>query len=165
MIQNGAEIKYEWKEESILDTKLPNNGRASVDIPSNLVTCRYPTRLDLQLKICPVVFKVSFSSADPEVRFKLPQGLGQWSGIGFMKANVTDGDLRQNCEKWSQFDGESSRLTNLIPCPPTLRLARFDPQFQEVQLTSVAASGSNCYPQNSMQLFHPDSHVCYNEAL
>ena len=157
--------KYVW-EQMFQVTDMPNIGQAVVEIPSVDIHCEYPTNGNLKLRVCPVAIKVSLSFADPNPA-NLPTELGQWSGVGFMKTkNLSDIQLREGCENWitSNRDQASSRLTNLVPCPPTLRLARFDPVYREVQLTSnFVRNGS--YPQNAMSFYHPDAHVCFNEAV
>ena len=156
-------LEYKWVENKTLETNLPNNGSAEVTIPSISVTCQYPTSNALQLRVCPIAIKVLLATTSPSIEYKLPNGIGQWSGVGFLKGTESDINLRYACGNWSKADRESSRLNNLIPCPPTLTLARFDLVYQELQQTSTV-EGSR-YPHISMELFHPDSHACFNEAV
>ena len=156
-------IEYVW-EQITLVTNMTNIGEAIVKIPSVDVQCKYPTNVELQLQVCPVAIKVSLAYS---MTSNLPTALGQWSGVGFLKTkNLPDMKLREGCESWTSLnrDQASTRLTNLSPCPPTLRLAMFDPVYQEIQLTSNSIRNSD-YPQNAMNFFHPDAHVCFNEAV
>ena len=156
-------IKYIW-ERIPLVTNIPNIGQAVVNIPSVDIHCKYPTNVNLQLNVCPAAIKVSLADPNPTT---LPTDLGQWSGVGFLKTkDLSDIKLREGCENWITFnrDQAPSRFTNLVPCPPTLQLARFDPVYREVQLTSTSVQNSH-YPQNAMSFFHPGTHVCFNEAM
>lgn len=160
----GPGIQYKWRVERVLLTEVPNNGQANVTLPSNGVSCKYPTLLSLDFEVCPVALKVSLASVRQAVKYTLPKDLGQWSGIGFLKdKGIKDDDLRKACEEWGEHDTGSSRLATLIPCPPTIQQSRLDPRFEEILLTPAA--GSSDYPQNSMSLFHPNSIECYNEAV
>ena len=169
-LKSLSPIEYTWKK-SFEVTNVSNNGQAVVKIPPVDISCKYPTNVNLQLGVCPAAIKVSLSLADPNP-LKLPTDLslrlGQWSGVGFLKAKYLSDNmkLREGCEKWITLNRDQgpSRLTNLVPCPPTLRLARFDPVYQEVQLMSNFVRNSH-YPQNAISFLHPDAHVCFNEAM
>ena len=156
-------ISYDWNPKKTLNSKVPNLGQTTVVIPSDGLSCKYPTYTSFELGVCPIVIKVSLASTDFTLTRELSGEIGQWSGVGFFKSKeIADDNLRDACETWSEFDQESSRLRNLIPCPPTLRLIRFDPAFQEIQLTSTA--GKTQYNEEAMNVFHPRSHVCFNEV-
>ena len=162
-LETFSPVKYTWKQ-IFLVTDMPNIGEAVVKIPSVDIHCKYPTNVDLQLRVCPVAVKVSLANA---TTLKLPTDLGQWSGVGFLKAkDLSDMKLREGCENWntSNLDQASTRLRDLSPCPPTVRLANFDPVYQEIQLTSNSIRNSH-YPQNAMSFFHPGAHLCFNEAV
>ena len=150
---------YKWIAQRLVSNS-PNDGQANVVIPSIKFSCKYLTNPNLDLDICPVAFKVSVSTKS----FTYPPDLGQWSGVGFLRARTaSDMNLREACDMWSGTDPISSRLSSLIPCPPTVRLARFDPMYQEIQRISVV--GNSRYHQEIMNLFHSNSHVCFNEAV
>ena len=159
-LESFSPTKYIWEQMPLI-TNIPNVGEAVVKIPSVDIHCKYPTNVNLQLRVCPVAIKVSLAHPNPS---KLPTDLGQWSGVGFLKTkNLSDKKLREECEKWTKLNLDQ-RLTDLSPCPPTLRLANFDPMYQEIQLTSNSIQISD-YPQKAMSFFHPDAHLCFNEAV
>ena len=162
---------YRWMEVITLNESLSNSGEASVMIPPTDIACRYPIAYDnIHLSVCPVVFKVTINSlpdnVDDRVSKYIPEAnTGQWSGVAFLRAaNTSDMELRDTCERWSNADTQASRLSQLRACPPTVRLARFDQAYQQVQLVRPFARGSR-YEEDTMRLFHPDSHVCYIEAV
>ena len=74
---------------------MPNIDEVVAKMPSVDIHCRYPTNVNLQLRVCPVAIKVS----NLAITLKLPTDLGQWSGVGFLKAkNLPD---KEGCEKWT----------------------------------------------------------------
>lgn len=150
---------YKWIAQRLVSNS-PNDGQANVVIPSIKFSCKYLTNPNLDLDICPVAFKVSVSSQNS---FSFPPYLGQWSGVGFLRAkDSSDMNLREDCDKWSGADQLSPRLNSLIPCPPTVQLARFDPIYQEIQRVSVARNSH--YHQDVMNVFHSNAHLCFNEV-
>ena len=162
---------YQWIQDGVLGEGLPNTGEASVVIPPNNITCRYPIAYDhIDFSMCPIAFKITVNelpdSTEAQVtNFIRDTSVGQWSGVAFLMADDTsDTRLRETCEQWSNADGQSSMLSQLPACPPTVRLARFDADYQQVQLVSSFVS-SNRYHEDSMRLFHPNSHTCFNEAV
>ena len=163
--------QYRWIEVATLNESLSNSGEASVVIPSIDITCRYPIAYDnIDLSVCPVIFEVTVNSlpdgAENTISEYIPgANIGQWSGVAFLRAaNTSDMELRNTCERWSNADTQASRLSQLRACPPTIRLARFDLAYQQAQQVSLFARGSR-YEEDAMRLFHPDSHVCYIEAV
>ena len=171
-IKSSSLSQYQWIQEDTLSEQLPNNGEAKVVIPSINITCRYPIAYDqVNFGVCPIALKITVNSlpdsTDTKVAEFIPQtNVGQWSGVAFLRADDnSDMKLRETCEKWSNADVQSeSRLSQLRACPPTLRLARFDPVYQQIQLVSFFSRNSR-YHEDSMSLFHPDSHTCFNEAM
>ena len=160
--------QYQWIQEDVLGEGLPNSGEATVLIPPINVSCHYPIAYDdIDFSVCPVALKVTVNSLPDSTEEKVSEfitkaSVGQWSGVAFLKADDTsDMKLRETCERWSNADSHSTRLSQLRACPPTVRLARFDPAYQQVQLASSFARLSNRYHEDLMSLFHPGSHTCF----
>ncbi len=170
--QKYTQIKREWKvnweSASVLALSVPVEDReAQVFIPPLALNCRLPlhdNKRSVEVGLCPVIVKVSIS--DNEGELSLPNSVGVWSGVMFMKSSFPFDNLRDVCTRWSDYEMDSGvtgqrLLQRVIPCPPTQALARNDRSFEEERMTSLFRATS--YSQKSMVFFHSGITSCYRQ--
>ncbi|XP_064398468.1 sushi domain-containing protein 2-like isoform X2 [Halichondria panicea] len=166
--QNEGEWKVNWESATVLALSVPVEDReVQVFIPPLALNCRLPlhdnTR-SVDVGLCPVIIKVSVS--DNEGELSLPNSVGLWSGVMFMKSSFSFDNFRDVCTRWSGYEMDSgvtgqSLLQRVIPCPPTQALARNDRSFEEERMTSLFRATS--YSQKAMVFFHSGVTSCYRQ--
>ena len=160
-----------WSKVMNLISNHPNSGEAEVTIPAMSIACQYPKSTDIMFNVCPIALKVSVSTHLASKRdtqsenIMLPQSAGIWTGVAFLRSSeASDIDTRKVCDEWStveQIAGTGVALRNLLPCPPTLRLAQTDSNYEREDQSSIM--GNTRYSQSSLRFFHPNLMSCYRQ--
>ncbi len=151
--------RAEFTEVDVLQVT-PNNGEASVSLKNYQLACS-PASGGFTYTVCPVYFKVSVSSNQ-----YLPSDLAIWSGTVYYRSeSVTDLDMVDQCEQWRQTTEDSqmlqpSRFTQGVRCPPSVALAKLDPNFRVENRTSVLTQDQR-YHRAFLKYFHSSVRTCY----
>ncbi len=116
----------------------------------------------IKANVCPVAIKVSLSKS--KNRQPLDQ-IGVWSGVAFMEISPTQSPAV--CTKWDELErksgvGGDNLAEAVIPCPPTVFIARNDRNYQREEMNSLYRTTK--YRQQFMDLFHPKISECYFQS-
>ena len=154
-----------------------NSGTFDYTIPTELIMSECAGQSDL----CPVVFHISavegtranVTGGEEDIELPGSAGgyrVGIWSSVGYLQngSDISPAGLSQTCDDWANLPSSkilTSRLRQLLPCPPTEAQAIADVQFRREVMSSIVGNSDTGYSDAAMRFFYSGASVCYLQVV